>query len=355
MGKLDAENIIEKTDSKSMLQSINDLPSQIEDAWNILSKFTVPTYYLKCTKILIVGMGGSAIGGDLVGGFALNYSKCPIVIQRDYGLPSFVDSNTLVIGVSYSGGTEETLDAFEKAGEKGAKLIAITTGGKLESLASKYQAPVYKFEYGSEPRAALGYLFIAVLGVLNKLGMVEIGANEISEAIKSMKDYQKEIGFESPTSQNPAKQLAEKLVDKYPVIMGAGTLSVVAKRWKTQLNENSKQAAFIEIFPELCHNFIIGLDFPKKINDNLFIVSLESDFDHPRNKIRQNVLYQVFRKKGIKYESVIEKKPQTALIEMLNIIMLGDYVSYYLAILNNTDPSPVEMIKYLKDKLSQIK
>jgi len=353
MGLLDTENIVKKLDPDGMLQSINDLPDQIESAWSELKKFIVPTHYLKCTKILVLGMGGSAIGGDLISSLALNYSKVPIFVQRDYGLPNFVDSGTLVIGISYSGGTEETLDAFSKAAEQNAKLLAISTGGEIESICRKYNAPMFKISYGAQPRAALGYLFTAVLAVLGKLDFVNLGKNEVSEAVTILKEYQKEIRFESPTSHNPAKQLAEKLQNRIPVIMGAGTMSTVARRWKTQVNENSKQAAFFEVFPELCHNMIVGLDYPKKLGEKIFILSLESEFDHSRNKLRQSVLYQIFRKKGIKFEVISIKKAISPLIEMLETILLGDYVSYYLGLLNNVDPTPVEMIKFLKDKLAK--
>lgn len=355
MGILDAENLIKKLDPNGMLQSINDLPDQIETCWQQMQKFAILTHYVKTDKILILGMGGSAIGGDLIASLALSYSKVPIFIHRDYEIPNFVDSNTLVIAVSYSGNTEETLDGFTKAGEKGAKLIAVSTGGKIESLCRKYQAPMFKVFYGSAPRAALGYLFTAVLAVLNKLDFITLGQNEIKELVRRLREYQKKVSFEIPTSQNPAKKLSQRLENKIPVIMASGTLSVVARRWKTQFNENSKQFAFFEIFPELCHNMVVGLDFPKKVKNDIFIILLESEFDHPRNRLRQSVIHQILRKKGINYEVIIMDKTDTPLIEMFQVILLGEYTSYYLAILNNVDPTPNEMIDFLKAKLAESK
>lgn len=355
MGILDAEDKIKKLDTDGMLQSIADLPYQMETAWSELQKFVIPTPYIKCNKILILGMGGSAIGGDLVSSLALNYSKAPIIVQRDYGLPNFVDSSTLVIGVSYSGKTEETLDAFKMAGERNAKLIAITTGGEIEPVARKYNAPVFKISYGAQPRAALGYLFTAVLYVLYKLDFITLGQSEIIKTIEVMKEYQKEICDQSPTSHNPAKQLAEKIKDKIPVIIGAGTMSTVARRWKTQINENSKHAAFYEVFPELCHNLIVGLDWPKKLGEKIYFLVLESEFDHPRNKIRQSIIGQIFRKKGISYETIVMKKAFSPLVEMMQMILLGDYASYYLGILNGVNPTTIEMITFLKNKLAESK
>lgn len=355
MGILDTENLIKKLDISGMLQSINDLPDQVETCWNQMKEFAVPTHYIRCNKVLILGMGGSAIGGDLAGSLALNYSKVPIYIQRDYNLPNFVDNSTLVIGVSYSGKTEETLDSFAKAGERGAKLLAITTGGNLESLCRKYRAPVFKIEYGAMPRAALGYLFTSVVAILNKLDFIGLGQNEMLEAIKTMKEYQKKIYFDNPTSQNPAKQLAQKIFNKIPIIMGGGTLTIVSRRFKTQINENAKQTAVYEIFPELCHNVILGFDNPKKLNEKIFVISLESEFEHPRNALRQSVIHQILRKKGISFEVIKFEKASSPLIEMLVLILLGDYTSFYLAMLNNTNPTPISMIDYLKDKLSQAK
>lgn len=355
MGLLDTEEKIKKLDTDGMLQSINDLPYQMENAWKELQSFIIPTPFIKCNKILILGMGGSAIGGDLASALAVNSSKAPVIVQRDYGLPNFVDSNTLVIGVSYSGKTEETLDAFSQAGERNAKLIAISTGGEIESICRKYNAPIFKIAYGAQPRAALGYLLTAVLYILCKLDFISLGQNEFAQAIETMKEYQKEIYSESPTSHNPAKQTAEKLKDRIPVIIGAGTMSTVARRWKTQINENSKQAAFYEVFPELCHNLIVGLDFPKRLGEKIYFVMLESEFDHPRNKIRQAILGQIFRKKGINYEIIQVKKPLSPLVEMMQAIMLGDYVSYYLGIINGVNPTTIEMINFLKDKLAESK
>jgi glucose/mannose-6-phosphate isomerase len=355
MGTLDTEEKIKKLDTEGMLQSISDLPYQMENAWNELKNFVIPTPYIKCNKILILGMGGSAIGGDLVSSLSLNYSKAPIIVQRDYGLPNFVDSNTLVIGVSYSGKTEETLDAFKMAGERNAKLIAISTGGEIESVARKYNAPIFKISYGAQPRAALGYLFTAILYIFYKLDFISLGQNEIVNAIEVMKEYQKEICTESPTSHNPAKQLAEKIKDRIPVIIGAGTMSTIARRWKTQINENSKQAAFYEVFPELCHNLIVGLDWPKKLGEKIYFLVLESEFDHPRNKIRQSVIGQIFRKKGVGYETIVMKKAFSPLVEMMQMILLGDYTSYYLGILNGVNPTTIEMITFLKNKLAESK
>ena len=230
MGILDTENNIRKLDPNGMIQSINDFPDQIVNVWQELQDFVVPSRYYKCNKILILGMGGSAIGGDLAMAIAQSSSRAPILVQRDYDLPNYIDSNTLVIGVSYSGNTEETIDAFNKAAERDAKIIAISCGGKIESVCNKYNAPLFRINYGSQPRAALGDLLTSLIYIFYKLDYIQLGKNEISDTAKQLKIYQKELILENPTSHNTAKQLAQKLQDKIVFIMGAGVMGIVAKR-----------------------------------------------------------------------------------------------------------------------------
>lgn len=355
MGLLDNESIFSKVDKSGMLQNIQELADQVDGAWRTLAKFAVPTPYIKAKNIVILGMGGSAIGGDLVKDLADSHSSVPITILRDYQLPKFVDHNSLVIGVSYSGNTEETLTAFEQAGEKGAKLLAISTGGKLASLCRKYRAPMFTIEYGAMPRAALGYTLVPVLGLFNKLGFINLGEDEVEKTAILLKAYEKKINLGVPTSQNLAKQLAEHLKGRIPIIMGSGILSQVARRFKTQINENSKSMAVFEILPEVCHNTIMGFDFPEKLREKIFVIILQSKYDYPRNILRQKIIMQILQKKGISYESLSLNPQGGRLSEVLHNILFADYVSYYLAIFNNTDPTEIGMIDFLKDKLSETK
>lgn len=349
---LDKANNFSKIDKDNMLGNIQDFPFQCEKAFEDMQKFALPTHFIKVKNVVILGMGGSAIGGDLAKSLAQSSCKIPIEIVRDYQLPRFVGSDSLVIGSSYSGETEETLAAFKQAGEKGAKLAVLSTGGKLASLGTKYKAPHYKIEYGSQPRAALGFSFIPIVCILQKIGILPIEKDEIKEAILLLKGYERKLRPEVPLHNNPAKQIAQRIYNNIVVIYGSSTLTNVARRWKTQMNENAKTAAFFETLPELCHNSVVGFDFPKKLKDQIFVVILQSKFDHPRNKLRQSILFSILQRKQISYESVYIQQATSVFSEMLLNISLGDYTSYYLAMLNNVDPTPIEIIKFLKERLA---
>jgi glucose/mannose-6-phosphate isomerase len=355
MNILDDEKIYQKLDPKAMLQSIKDLPDQLLAASKQMSELTLPTHYIKVKNIVILGMGGSAIGGSLAASLAAMKIKVPVFVYRDYDLPAFVNHESLVIGTSYSGNTEETVSGFEEAGKRGAKLVAISSDGQIESLCRKFRVPMFKINYGAQPRAALGYLFGAVVGIINKLRFIEQEKDEVEKTVLGMKLLEKDIHSGIPASRNKAKQLAQRIQNKIPVVVGSGTLCEVARRWKTQINENAKQTAFFEQLPELNHNMVVGLEFPEKLSEKLFIVMLQSQFDHKRNKLRQQITLQIFQQQKIQYETIYLPQAETPFMEMMLNIFLGDYVSYYMGILNKIDPTPVETINYLKDRLAASK
>ncbi len=355
MGILDDQSLIQKYDKEGMLQKIQEFPSQVEIAWNQVQSFIVPTHYIKAKNVVICGMGGSAIGGDLIKDLTFDTSRISVTVVRDYNLPAFVESNTLVIISTYSGNTEETLSVFKQAVELGAKVIVISTGGKAASLCRKYKIPMFEIKYESPPRAAFAYSFIPLLGIFNKLGYIELEKEEILNAVKYLIDYKQKIDMNITTSSNDAKKIAEKLYEKLPVIMAGGILTNIARRFKDQLNENSKTMACLDVIPELCHNHIVGLDYPKEVLKETYTIILQSKFDHPRNKLRHQILLQILQRKGIKYESVFINQKGGRVSEMLHNVLFVDYVSYYLAMLNNVDPTTIDSINFLKDKLAENK
>lgn len=340
-------------DKENILQNIEEFPEQIQQAWAEIKRLAIPTHYVQAHNICLLGIGGSAMGADLVRTFALPRTKLPIVVLRDYNIPDFVSSKTLVIGISYSGNTEETLSSFEQSAKRGAKLVAMATGGQLESLAQKYKAPFYRITYGAQPRAALGFTLTAQLGILAKFSFVELKDDHIAEAVQLTKQIQAKIKAEVPESQNFAKQIARKLHHKIPLIYGSGLLQEVARRYKGQFNENAKTTSFYEQLPELSHNSLVGLEFPKKLSSMIFVLVLQSRYDHPRNKIRQAITMQILERRAIAFDSLMIEPTGEPLSEMLQMIVLGDYISYYLSLLNEVDPTPVEIITYLKKQLAE--
>lgn len=350
---LDDAGIYNQLDPQRMRERIAELPLQCRDAWANVQRLELPRAYADIDHILILGMGGSAMGGDLTRALTQKECRVPITVVREYAAPMFVGARTLAIASSHSGNTEETIAAFQDAHTRGAKLLAITGGGKIAELAQQWHAPLIKINYASRPRAALGHSFVPLVGVLHKLNLIADPSRAVEEAIRVMEDWQREIREDVPSARNPAKQLAQKIFGRTPIIYGGGFLSEVAHRWKTQFNENAKSFAFFEIMPELNHNAVVGYEFPATARDQFIVLMLISSFDPPRIRARFEVTRELLAKNKIPCE-VIAPRGESALAHLLASIHFGDYVSYYLALLNNADPTPNVNIDLLKRRLAEL-
>jgi glucose/mannose-6-phosphate isomerase len=353
MANVDNLNSMRELDEENILGNIQDFPDQVEKCWQDWQNIALPTPYINAKAVLILGMGGSAQGGGIVADLAKAQSRVPIVSLRDYELPGWVDKNTLVIAVSYSGNTEETIEALSSAIKKTEKIITISTGGKVYSIGSQNRAIHYQIHYGSEPRAALGYILTSLLAIAKKLNLIDITNEEVKETVLLLRALQKKLDVEVPARRNPAKAMAQKLVGRIPIIYGSGSLTEVARRYKGQFNENAKTLSYYDILPELNHNSLVGLEFPENLKQKLFFIILMSKYDHGRNKIRQQITAQILEQRKLTYETFIVQPSSSPVSEVMQVIMFGDFVSYYLAILNNTPPNPVKIIKFLKDKLAE--
>jgi len=349
---LDDPKVYAKFDPSNMLKRISQLPQQCREAWRSTMELSLPPDYSRVDRVIILGMGGSAIGGDLASALAVQEGAMSVLVHRDYHLPTLVDDKTLVIASSYSGNTEETLSAFAEALKSASRKLAITTGGRLKVLAEESGIPLFSFDYVAEPRSAFGYSFFSILGILQKLGILSVKANDIEQAIRTAEELWSKLDRDIPLEANPAKQLATRLLGRLAVVYGAGVLSKVALRWKTQFNENSKAWAFSECFPELDHNAVVGYAFPSWLAERVFVVLLHSPSLHPRTQARYQVTAEVLTNAGVEYE-VVEAHGEDPLSQVMSAVLLGDYVSYYLAILNQVDPSPVAAIEYLKQRLGR--
>ncbi|SVC24994.1 uncharacterized protein METZ01_LOCUS277848, partial [marine metagenome] len=246
---------------------------------------------------------------------------------------------------------EEPIQAFRSALQRKANLLAITAGGRLYDIATSEGIPLFKIDYIGEPRTALGYSFLTPLAVLQNLSMISQKDQEVEEAIHVLTNLSECLGPDVPTNQNPAKELAVNLHGKLIVIFGGGLFSGVARRWKTQFNENSKAWAFSELLPDAGHNTIVGLKWPKAMSRRTSSVFLNSLSLNRRIRVTYQVLGEFIRKSGGTY-NVVDGIGKGALAQILSAIMFGDYTSYYLAILNGEDPAPVAPIEHLKNRLS---
>jgi len=340
-------------DPNGMLERIGELPQQCRAAWALTQELELPPAYEAVRHIVILGMGGSAIGGALLQGLMAENCAIPITVVRDYVLPAFVRGpDYLVVGCSYSGNTEETLSAFGEAMERGVRPAAVTTGGALAALAQEKGIPLVRFDYQAQPRAVLGYSFTLLLGLSCQLGLVRDYSADLEEAAQVMEKWQAEIGPQVPTTRNAAKSLAGRIADRLPVVYGAGFLATVANRWKTQFNENSKHWAFFESLPELNHNAVVGFGIPPAVRERTIVLMLRSSLDYPRVQTRWEVTRELLRRKGVVAET-LQGRGESRLAHMLSLIHFGDYVSFYLSLLNGVDPTPVETIAFLKQRLAE--
>lgn len=349
---LDDQNLIKEVDKDNFAKDLESIPMQAAQAWSEVIKMVLPSYFMVANKVVILGMGGSAIAGEIIKDLAEVSSKIPIFIHRNYSVPRIVDNRTLVIGTSYSGNTEETLDAFKIAAARNAKLIALTTGGELEVLTRKFGTQLYKFSGPSQPRAGIGYPLFATLAILKKLGMVDITQKDIEQTLMLVRSYSEKLKPQTPTKRNPAKQLSQDLAGFIPVIYGSPSMAGVARRWKQDINENAKQAAFYEVLPEANHNALTGIEFPTDLQNKIYIIFLDSKFNHPRIKARIKVTADIYTNAGILNKTILIEPSGGPLSEAFQQVLLGSWTSFYLAVINKVNPATLKNVEELKKILS---
>ncbi len=339
-------------DGKGMFRSLADLAHQCSTAcWDLSGGVDLPPVEA-VSSVVVTGLGGSAIGGDLLRVYCLDRCPVPVLVNRDYVMPGFTGGDTLVFAVSYSGNTEETLSAYREARERGATVIVLTTGGKLMEMAERDGVPVIRVPAGIAPRSASGFLFIPTLRVMERLGFLTGIAGEVESLVGHLKVLYEHLRPEVPVEKNPAKQMALKLYNRIPVIWGSsGTTEVVAQRWKGQINENAKAPAYWNVFPELNHNELVGFQFPKSILKNIHVVILRDDQDHPRVRKRIEITREIISG-AVAGITDARASGGGRLARTYSLIYSGDYTSLYLAMLYGVDPGPVEVIDQLKNRMA---
>ncbi len=339
-------------DPADMLGRLLEFPTQFQPAYDAGRQLRLPAGYKHIRQVVIAGMGGSAIAGDYAAVLFRDRSRAPIFVWRDYGLPAFVGPDTLVVASSYSGNTEETLSAFDRARWAGARVVALTTGGELGRRAAAAGYPVFKIDYQAPPRAALAHSLFPLLGILTGL---EIGpdltadVNEASDVAASLIEV---VRPETPEGSNPAKALARAAHGRVVALYGGGSLEPVARRWKTQVNENAKGWAFFEVLPELNHNAVVGFAHPPVAREAILVVGLASPGESAELDARLEVTAELLRQSGHE-PRIIPARGDSRLARMMYLTVLGDWFSYYLALLNGVDPTPVPPIDFLKAELAR--
>lgn len=346
---LDKISHLQKFDQEKMAFFISHFPQELSRAHQLAKKITLPLSYKKTKKIIVSGMGGSAIAADLIKNLFKEKIKIPFFINRDYQLPSFVDKDTFLIMISYSGETKEVLNCFNQGLRKKAKIFVISSNGKLLKKAKEKKLPYYTINFSAPPRVAFPYLFSSLLVVLEKLNFLKKDIFK-KAIIKELISFNKNLQPKIRQKENLAKKIAWQSFEYVPLILGAEHLIGVAQRWKTQFNENAKNLAFFEILPEANHNFIEGLKYPL-VNESLFnFIILDSPFYSSKIKKAISFYKEIFKKNNLIYQ-VVKGIKKDKISQALSLIILGDWASYYLAILNEINPTPVKMIKLLKSRL----
>jgi glucose/mannose-6-phosphate isomerase len=344
---MNIKDLVNKHDPQNQFEVLVNTYQQIEFAWE--NKFNVSSAVnKKFNNIVIAGLGGSAISADLISNFLHEDLRLPLSVVRSYNLPKFADENTLLICSTYSGNTEETNSVLVEGYKKKCTVICITTGGKAGKFAAEKSIPVVHVKEGYQPRYALGVSFFTVLKVLQQLNLIDHQTGYVEKILQLWKEKGEEFSKEN----NPAINYAEQLIGFVPVIYSAAELTnAVGYRFKSQLNENSKLHAFAGVIPEMNHNEIIGWEtFNASLLNAKLINIIDRDY-HPQILKRFEITSQLVKKAGadvINLESSLEDFK----VRIMDLTYLCDWISYYLAILRGKDPSEIDYIHYLKDKLA---
>ncbi len=341
----------QRIDASDMLGRVASMPRQLGIARRIAAAAPLPEAWREVDAVLVLGMGGSAIGADLVSAIAGDRLRVPLLVHRDYDLPAWAGPRTLVVAASHSGETVETLSAARAARERDLPLAVITTGGELGRMATEGGLPYLRYEAPGQPRAAIGFGVGLLHDLLANAGFL-VGPDPLGPAVETVESILERNAAEVDTEANAAKQLAWSLFGRMPVIYGAGPMAAVARRWKTQLNENAKTWAAFEPMPEANHNAIEGSLNPRELGDAPYVVQLRDPDEPDEIGARYRVVEELLGERATNRSEVRAEGP-SRLARVLSTVAFGDLVSVYLALLYQTDPTPVTLLAMLKERLAR--
>ncbi|RKY84543.1 bifunctional phosphoglucose/phosphomannose isomerase [candidate division KSB1 bacterium] len=349
------KNTIFKFDKSNMLETLTNFYTQVQEAVKIGNKLNLLPIMKNINNIILCGMGGSAIGGDILKSYLQNELKVPFLINRNYNIPEFIDKNSLVFISSYSGNTEETINALHLAKKRTNKIVCITSGGTLKKLALDNNFFLIIIPSGYQPRSALGFSFFPLLIFLSKLKIVKNKIDSIQETIELLKKLSEKYTLKNKIENNKPFSIAQKLSGKIPVIYsGSDVFTPVALRWKCQFCENSKVLAYHNSFPELDHNEITGWESSNPLLKKISVIILKDKDDTPEITERIKFTKEII---SPHCAEILEfhSEGESLLARIFSLIYLGDFISYYLALLNHKDPTTIENIEILKKKLKNFK
>ena len=353
MPVLDDPQVYRELDPSGMAGRLGDAPRQVRAAWDCA--WTTPLTGLggSYDRLVVAGMGGSAIAGDLVADLASLKEGMPVTVVRDFRIPFALDERTLMVACSYSGNTEETLSMFRQGLDSDAGMVAVATGGRLAQEAAQHNVPALLVDAPGEPRSAAVYNFMLLAGLLARLGLLGTEALGVEAASAMLAKRVGTLSPDTPTCDNAAKTLALGLVGRLPIVCGGGLFRGAARRWKSQLNENAKVWAFSETLPELLHNFVEAFDsWPSGVHQPMTLLLKPCGLSSALAD-RYEALQTLLERIGAEHR-VLTGCDVSPLAQLLDMMVLGDYVSYYLALLRGVDPSLTPTLDGLKRRAAGI-
>jgi glucose/mannose-6-phosphate isomerase len=343
---MEIKKLIKKHDIQNQFNVLVESYRQIEYAWK--NKVDINSSYKQnINNIVIAGMGGSAMSADLLKSFLKDELQIPLYVNRDYVLPKFVDENTLVIISSYSGNTEESISCFKDAVKKSCKIMAVSTGGWIKKFADENDFPCINLKEGFQPRFALGVSFFTLLKILQSMELI----SSQDEVVNKITLLWKKKGIEYSGEENIARKHAEELIGFIPIIYSSSNFEAIGYRLKCQFNENSKLHAFHNVIPELNHNEIIGWEtfLEKQLNAKLITI-VDNDY-HTQIMKRFKLTVELAQKSGVEI-IVLKSNEKNIKVRIMDLIFLGDWITYYMAVLRGFDPSEIDYIHELKQRLA---
>ena len=354
---LDDPIYIKRFDNSGMIDVLCKFPLQCRDAQRIgvNIKLSVDRKMAQRSRyLLFCGVGASALSGELAAQYLRDEIQIPVIVNRDCSLPLYVDNKGLLFLSSYSGNSQEAVNIYSSAKKRKIRPIVLSSNGKLEDMAIKDNIDHILMPKGYQPRCAIGYSFLLTIRILNKLGLTGNKTRDIEESIEVLSGLRdKVIGPGVPAKRNISKTIAEKAHNRIPVIYGAGeTAGAVISRWKTEFNENSKNISFSREFPEMSHNEIQGWLNPAEDINKFVVIFLRTRGDNRQMAKRMDLAASILKKRGMDIINV-ESPGAGRLSRILSLIYIGDFASFYLGMLNRTDPSPIEDINYIKQSLKK--
>ncbi len=353
---LDNQEALEKIDTGKIVASIRLLPDQMEQAWEEVKEIELSSECLHAKNVVVCGMGGSALGGRIIDSLLLDRVRVPIEVFTTYDVPNYVGKDSFVFVSSYSGNTEEALSAAHQAVRRKAQVFGSTTGGRLGKYLKSEKVPSYIFDPkanpSKQPRMGLGYSIASTLGILSRCGFFHLADDEFYRLVVNARSFVKENDLDSSIDRNISKNIARKLADRAVILIASDHLVGVVHAFKNQLNESSKTFSALFDLPELNHHLLEGLQFPRKAKGSFHFLMFESDLYNKRIRLRYGLTKDIIEKNHHEV-SMFQPRSEAKLSQIIETLITGSFVSFYLAVLNGVNPTDIPFVDYLKEQLAK--